>query len=183
MHALGTKVIDTARFRLYPLQAHHAEPMFAGLNHLASYAFIPDLPPVSVAALAERYARLERRGPPDGSAVWLNWVIGRADQAGLFGYVQATVLPAEQRALVAYFVFAPHRRQGIARETLQAVIAEILAGFELRRIDAEIDTRNAASIALVESLGFSRTRTVPHADEFKGSVSDEHHYSYTPDLA
>ena len=106
-------------------------------------------------------------------------MISSATTQKLLGYVQFTVKPFEQRAQVAYFVFTPHRKSGIATEAIRALLSEVVANFRLASVDAEIDTRNAASIALIEKLGFVRTRLVPHADEFKGVVSDEYHYSYT----
>jgi ribosomal-protein-alanine N-acetyltransferase len=44
------------------------------------------------------------------------------------------------------------------------------------RVAAEIDTRNTASIHLVEALGFARVATTPGADFFKGAASDEYRY-------
>jgi ribosomal-protein-alanine N-acetyltransferase len=178
MNELDDKLINTARLILCPLKASHAVGMFCGLNDASSYDFTPDTPPLDVAALAERYKRLESRRSPDGREVWLNWVIASAAKEERLGYVQFTVKPLEQRALVAYFVFSAHRKQGIANEAVGASMSEVVASFELTRVDAEIDTRNAASIALVEGLGFVRTRFVAHADEFKGAVSDEYHYSF-----
>ncbi len=174
----GEKIIHTDRLVLYPLKASHAEQMFPGLSDLRSYDFTPDVPYKDVAALAERYQRLEHRLSPDGREKWLNWVIASATTQQLLGYVQFTVKPFEHRALVAYFVFAAHRKLGIATEAIRASMSEVVASFRLARVDAEIDTRNAPSIALVEKLGFVRTRLVPHADEFKGAVSDEYYYSY-----
>jgi ribosomal-protein-alanine N-acetyltransferase len=110
--------------------------------------------------------------------VWLNWVIGSVAMQELLGYVQFTVKLGEQRALVAYFVLPAHRKMGVATEAIRASLSEVVTSFRLARVDAEIDTRNAASIAVVERLGFVRTRLVPHADEFKGAISDEYHYSY-----
>ena len=179
MNQLDEKIISTERLVLYPLNVSHAEHMFHGLSDLGSYDFTPDLPYREVAALAERYARLERRRSPDGREVWLNWVIESAATQQLVGYVQFTVKPFEQRALVAYFVFASHRKQGIANEAVGAALSEVVASFQLTRVDAEIDTRNTASITLIERFGFKRTRLVPHADEFKGAISDEYHYSLT----
>jgi ribosomal-protein-alanine N-acetyltransferase len=152
--------------------------MFPGLSDLRSYDFTPDMPCENVTALAERYRRLERRRSPDGREVWLNWVISSATTRELLGYVQFTVKPFERRALVAYFVFAPYRKSGVASEAIGASLSEVVANFHLDRVEAEIDTRNTASIALVEKLGFTRTRVVPHADEFKGVISDEYHYAY-----
>jgi hypothetical protein len=48
--------------------------------------------------------------------------------------------------------------------------------FPLAHVDAEIDTRNAASIGVIERLGFVRRRLVRNADNFKGTVSDEVRY-------
>jgi len=170
--------VVTERFELHPLQAQHADAMFVGLSQPDGYAFIPDTPPVSLAALTERYTHLARGGPADGSEVWLNWVIQAPASSALLGYLQATVQPAQQRALVAYFVFSAYRQQGVARETLAAVLAELQARFALQRIEAQIDTRNTASLALVESLGFVRTASVRNADHFKGSDSHEYHYTF-----
>jgi ribosomal-protein-alanine N-acetyltransferase len=178
MNQLDEKIIKTGQLILYPLKAEHAEPMFAGLSDLRSYDFTPDVPYNDVAALTERYRRLEHRRSPDGREVWLNWVISSVATQELLGYVQFTVKPSEQRALVAYFVFPSHRKMGVATEAIRASLSEVVATFRLACVDAEIDTRNAASIAVVERLGFVRTRLVPHADEFKGAISDEYHYSY-----
>jgi RimJ/RimL family protein N-acetyltransferase len=52
--------------------------------------------------------------------------------------------------------------------------------FERYRVEgaiAEMDTRNASSIALVEALGFVRQRTERDVAEFKGSTSHEHVYA------
>ncbi|MGI4856428.1 MAG: GNAT family N-acetyltransferase [Janthinobacterium lividum] len=179
MDQLDEKVIVTRRFVLRPLKTSDAGRMFDGLNDPASYAFTPDTPFPDVAALAERYARLERRRSPDLREVWLNWTIGAETTDQLFGYVQLTVKPVERRALVAYFVFPAHRRQGMAAEAVAAALKEAVDGFALSRVDAEIDTRNLASIRTIERLGFERVRVVPQADHFKGAASDEFHYSYT----
>lgn len=178
MDVLDEKVIVTRRFVLRPLRRADAECMFDGLSDPASYQFTPDMPFPDVAALAGRYARLERRRSPDLQEVWLNWTIGSAGTEQLSGYVQLTVKPAERRALIAYFVFPASRRQGVAAETVAAVLAEAIRGFALSRVDAEIDTRNVASIRTIERLGFERVRLVPDADHFKGATSDEYHYSY-----
>ena len=163
---------------LSPLTSGHAERMFEGLSDVRGYDYIPDMPPASVAALEERYRRLEGQASGDGREVWLNWVIGSIDEPTLYGYVQFTISQAEQRAFVAYFVFPRYQRQGIASEAVTAALSSVLTTFQITRIDAQIDTRNAASIALVESLGFVRTRLIEQADEFKGAVSDEYHYSF-----
>ncbi|MFT5534380.1 MAG: ribosomal-protein-alanine N-acetyltransferase [Burkholderiaceae bacterium] len=178
VNPLAEKVLHTDRLILTPLKVAHAAAMFDGLLDAGSYAFLPDVPLADVAALAARYERLEHRRSPDGREIWLNWVIGFTDAPHLCGYVQFTVQPYARRAMVAYFVFAPFRQQGVAREAVAAALAEVIAHFPLAHVDAEIDTRNAASIALIERLGFVRQRLVRNADRFKGAVSDEVHYAF-----
>lgn len=42
---------------------------------------------------------------------------------------------------------------------------------------AEIDTRNVASIRLIEKLKFRRVASVPKAALIRSAASDEYHYS------
>lgn len=42
---------------------------------------------------------------------------------------------------------------------------------------ALVDTRNNASIRLLERLAFSRMRLIENADHFKGARSDEYEYA------
>ncbi|MEP4785120.1 MAG: GNAT family protein [Erythrobacter sp.] len=56
---------------------------------------------------------------------------------------------------IGYIVCADRQGQGVAKECTAALIAHL---FETgtRKLTAEVDTRNAASVALLESLGFTR---------------------------
>jgi ribosomal-protein-alanine N-acetyltransferase len=53
-----------------------------------------------------------------------------------------------------------------------------VAEYRVCRVFAEIDTRNARSIRLVERLGFTRVALSPRADYFKGAYSDEYRYEW-----
>lgn len=168
------------RLQLEPLSRSHAEEMFPGLSDTALYTFIPDEPPVSVAALRARYERLERRCSPDGTEAWLNWVVRSRINGACMGYVQATVQLGESTALVAYLIFLPFWGQGYASEAVATMTPALFRDFQLRFVDALIDTRNVRSMATVESIGFKRVALIPDADEFKGSRSDEYRYRLFP---
>lgn len=150
--------------------------MFYGLSNPDGYAFIPEDPPPSLERLTARYAFLERRRSPDDREAWLNWIMVGADGRPR-GYLQATVRLAERDASIAYFVFAPWRGQGLAAEGLRELLPALCEAYGLRRVEAQIDTRNLASLRLIEALGFARTAFVAHADDFKGMPSDEYHYA------
>jgi RimJ/RimL family protein N-acetyltransferase len=170
----------TARLVLEPLVIAHARALFPLLCDERLYTYIPQEPPASEDTLAERYRRLELRRSPDGQRVWLNWAARLREGSSYVGVFQATIEP-EREAFLAYMIFPPEQRQGYAREGGQRVIEYLVSEHGLRRVVAEIDTRNRASIAVVEALGFVRVAERPAADFFKGSVSDEYRYEYRPE--
>jgi RimJ/RimL family protein N-acetyltransferase len=150
--------------------------MFDGLSDPVCYRYIPQDPPASVESLIIRYRQLESGRSPDGTQAWLNWALIDRDGKA-HGYVQATVDMLSKEAQLAYFVFSRSQRQGYAKEALDRLIPALRETYGVAKFGAEIDTRNVASIRLVESLGFMLTQHVLNADEFKGSISDEFHYS------
>jgi ribosomal-protein-alanine N-acetyltransferase len=172
---LGERVFETDRLRLEPLRESHAGEMFDLLTDVRMYEFVPRDPPATLEALASRYTFLESRRSPDGVEEWLNWVIrSRADGVCL-GTVQVTIA-ADGRAQLAYEIGVPHWRRGFATEACARIIAAL---FEERipEVWAELDTRNVASIRLLERLRFTRGALRPKADHFKGADSDE--WTYT----
>ncbi len=156
---------------LEPLRVDHAPAMLAGLSDPAAYAFLPDDPPASLAALQARCRRQTAGRSPDGSALWLNWVIRREPDGALLGHTQATV--TGERAIVAYHVFPAHWRQGIGRVALAATLDLVFDLASVTLAAALVDTRNQASRALLARLGFTAVRTIAQADFFKGGASDE----------
>jgi [ribosomal protein S5]-alanine N-acetyltransferase len=91
------------------------------------------------------------------------------------GTLQATVFP-DATASLAYLVFPPFWRQGYAREGCKGNLSLQFEDYYVHTVSAEIDTRNTASITLIESLGFQRVATRLYADCFKGSPSHEYRY-------
>ncbi len=166
----------TERMFLEPISERHAAVLFQGLSDPDCYRYIPQEPPISVETLANRYRQLESRRSPDGNEAWLNWAMLGHDGVA-HGYVQATIELQSLRAWIAYFVFARSRRHGYASEALRTLLPRLRERYGVVQFLAEIDTRNEASIRLVEALGFVRERHVKAADEFKGAVSDEYHYT------
>ena len=81
--------------------------------------------------------------------------------------------------MFAYFVFMQPWRHGYAKEMSKCLLTYLFEVWSPPSVYAEIDTRNLASIRLVESLGSIKTSTLIEADFFKGSSSDEHTFSST----
>ena len=137
---------------LEPQTATHAEEMFSVLGDPAIYEFENE-PPASVEWLRERFTKLESRLSSDGQEQWLNWVI-RVPTSGLIGYVQATVHPGG-RAAIAYVLASTHWGRGLARQAVQAMIAELVERYQVRCLSAVLKRENLRSMRLLERLGFS----------------------------
>ena len=71
-------------------------------------------------------------------------------------------IPAHEAGVeeIGYVTCANRQRQGVARECMSALITYLfetpIEDRGARKITAEVDTRNAASIRLIERLGFTR---------------------------
>lgn len=168
--------LSSQRLILEPLAIPHAEKLHQGLSDLALYKFVPN-DPLSLDALAERYGRILCGNRGDNIALWRNWAV-RLAGGEYIGIVETSVYPGDY-AYLAYFMFAPHQRQGFAHEACAIVLAHVHQTYAVKRVVAEMDVRNAASWRLVESLGFMRTGIRLNADFFKGESSDEYHYELT----
>ena len=165
----------TERLRLEPLRASDAARLLAPLQDPALYTYLPEDPPTAE-VLQRRYDFWEGGLSPDGEERWLNWVVSLRSEETPIGTFQATI-PMEGEGSFAYLVFPPFWRRGYARELARCVLSHLFERYAPPRLYAEIDTRNLASIALVESLALERVATTRDADFFKGASSDEHRYA------
>lgn len=169
-------VLETARLRLEPLRASHAAEMFELLSDTRLYTFIPRDSPPTLADLEARFRRLETRASPGGDEIWLNWVLrSKAEKTGL-GRVEVT-LRQDASVYLAYEIGAAFWRKGFATEACRRVVELLFEAYGSMRIVAEVDTRNTASIRLLERLGFERGVLRKNADVFKGATSDELTYT------
>jgi RimJ/RimL family protein N-acetyltransferase len=163
----------TARLRIEPLRATHAQPLFDALAVAAIYTYIPDERHPSVDSLARRYAFLECGAPEGVVEVWLNWAVQRVDTGAYIGTLQATVMP-DRRAFIGYVLTPSVWGQGFAREACRWLVGELQTRFAVDEILATVDTRNLRSVRLLEHLGFERTGTEPA--EIRGEATTDFRY-------
>jgi len=86
------------------------------------------------------------------------WLIFRRSDRAVVGAVELSQIVAGKfrSAYLGYHIGAPFARQGYMREALEAVLRLGFGPLRLHRVEANIQPRNRASIALVKSLGFRR---------------------------
>ena len=139
-----------SRLVFEPLAHEHARGLVDALAHpeVATYLPAPDV--TTEAALHERIDHL-LRGSPDPSEDWINVVV--LHTGIVIGRLEATRVGTW--AEIAYLIGPAYQRRGFGREAVQWLIDHLRA-LGVAELWACIHPRNAASIALVESLGFTR---------------------------
>jgi len=166
--------LESARLVLEPLMPHHAARTFELWQDHRLYTFIPFEPPKDIASLEHRYRMLAARRSPDGTEEWFNWFARNKEDDTYVALIQVTIR-SDLSAYLAYFTFAPYWRLGFAHEACETAI-QFLVERGTRTVVAEIDTRNVASIRLIEKLGFQQESFTPAAAIIRGGVSDEYRY-------
>jgi RimJ/RimL family protein N-acetyltransferase len=161
-------ILTTDRLVLEPLTRDHAAAMYEVLSDPELYAYLDFGPPPSLDDLRGVYERLEARVSPDGSELWLNWVV-RPREGAPVGFVQATVAGGE--AWVAYVLARGSWGNGYAGEATQGVIDHLRAACGVTRFLARTEEENGRSTRLLERLGF-RTATEAETREHELSASE-----------
>jgi RimJ/RimL family protein N-acetyltransferase len=171
--------LESSRLILEPQIEAHAARIRDDLLDDRLYEFVPQDPPTTkeaFEALVKRFAWLSRRLSTDGTEAWLNWVVRDCLSGEYVGTVQGTV-QADLNCLIAYQTFPRFWRRAYAKESCARVVRHLFEDYSARSVGALIDTRNIASIKLVESLGMTRRETIKDANFFKGASSDESRYA------
>jgi RimJ/RimL family protein N-acetyltransferase len=99
--------------------------------------------------------------------IWRGWTITVAADDRVIGTLAAT----ERRAGVSeigYLLVRSAWGQGYAREAVTRLLDRLIHEEGMRRISADVDPDNAASIALLEDLGFRREGVL--RDEWKTHI-------------
>jgi RimJ/RimL family protein N-acetyltransferase len=80
---------------------------------------------------------------------------------------------------IGYILRPDHQGQGMASEALTAVIAHVFATRPVETLTADVDPENAASIRLLERLGFQQTGSAERTWNIAGDWKDSLYYGLT----
>lgn len=153
-----TPPLVSPRLDLEPVTANHAREAWPLLDDARMWTYFTELRPATYEDLRARYRRWER-GSQDPAHIWLNW-LGRERSSGALAVsMQATIVPAQACAYVAYATFPEYRRRGLAAEASRCIIGYVRQAYGIDRFFAEMDERNVASYRLAERLGFARVES------------------------
>jgi [ribosomal protein S5]-alanine N-acetyltransferase len=104
------------------------------------------------ATTAQFRAYVKRMGQPANHA----YLVCRRDTDEITGVINLTnvVMGAFRSGYLGYYAFAGHERRGFMRAGLKAVTAHAFGTLKLHRLEANIQPRNRASLALARASGF-----------------------------
>lgn len=150
----GLPVLDSARVRLRGVEARDFNAFYAVHSDpqaMRYWCFPAWTAPEQGRAYFDTACR--SRDP----ARMLCWVIVHAADDRPIGAATLCDIERDQgRASIGYVLGRAHWGRGLAREAVSQVLAHAFDTLALRRIEADIDPRNAASCRLAERLGFKR---------------------------
>jgi RimJ/RimL family protein N-acetyltransferase len=112
-----------------------------------------------------------------GTGSILKWGIARREDDHLIGTV--TLFNIDQnngRAELGYVLGRVFWGQGYMHEALQMLLAHVYNVLELRRLEADVDPRNKASIRTLERLGFQREGFLRERWHVAGEIQDAYFY-------
>ncbi|MDQ1703612.1 MAG: hypothetical protein QOF57_2864 [Frankiaceae bacterium] len=145
--------IETPRLRLEPTVAEHARDLAEALGDPELHRHIGGSPR-SAEAWAAQLEAWAGRTSPDGTQLWLNWVVAVPGAGQIVGWLQATVI--DGHADIAFMIGTPWQGHRYATEAAQAVLDHLLAS-GVTSVGASIGKENRPSQAVAERLGFVRT--------------------------
>lgn len=146
--------LDTARLRLRWLEPADAPALFAifGDAEVCRYWSSPALADLAAAAALQRGIAAHF-----AARTLFQWgAVERATGAVVGTGTLASLEPAHGRASVGYALARSAWGRGYAAELLDALARFAFGPLDLRRLEADVDPRNARSIRVLERAGFVR---------------------------
>lgn len=168
--SLPTPALRTSRLLLRPFEDRDTDAMFALHTNRRVLRFW-DSPPWNERARAERFIAVSTQMAQEGTGARL--AIEHAADASFIGWCCLVEWNAVYRsATLGYCLNDSAWGQGFATEATSALLKWAFATLDLNRVQAETDTRNAASSRVLEKLGFQREGTLRENCVVDGDVSD-----------
>lgn len=168
--AIAAPTLDTDRLRLRPFHAADADALYA-MQSSAQVLRYWDAPPWTERERAAQFIARCRQMAEDGVGVRL--AVDRLEDGMFIGWISLTRWNPDYRsAALGYCLTEAAWGNGYATEAARAVLQWGYDTLDLNRVQAETDTRNAASAKVLEKTGFLREGRLRQDCIVNGEVSD-----------
>ena len=148
------RVLDTGNLRLRPSNQNDVQGMFAMLSDPESMKYWCDKP---IENLDAAVGVLNKDLESDAQGQSMCWAVTFPGEDRMIGKcILFQFDQANHRAEIGYILNREYWRQGLMQQALEAVIDFAFDTLKLHRIEADVDTENTGSIAILEKLGFKR---------------------------
>ncbi|SDQ54808.1 Protein N-acetyltransferase, RimJ/RimL family [Pseudoxanthomonas sp. CF385] len=167
----GTLVAETPRLRLRAMADDRAEDAALMLTLLNEPSFIRNIADRGVRTLEQASAYLRQGAMRSYAEHGLGmYVIERKDTGELIGNCGLVRREGLDGPDIGYALLPAHVGYGLAEEAARAVMADARDRLRLCRLLAIVNPDNAASIRLLQKLGFvfERMVTLPHVEQEVG---------------
>jgi RimJ/RimL family protein N-acetyltransferase len=163
-------VLTTPRLVLRETETHDAEAVFAMESDPIAMRYW-SRPPMR--EMAEAHAAVDRARGHFPNRVGLRWSIARAEDDLMLGHASVFDFDEQSaRAEIGYGLARAHWGRGYMHEALTAVIDLAFGPLGLRRLEADTDPRNEASLRVLERLGFVREGLLRERWQVGDEISD-----------
>ena len=135
------------------------------------------LPYATWRSIADAEAWLQRMNGLQATGLALQFVIAGKSTGQAIGTCLLFRFEAgSARVELGYVLGRAHWGQGLMREALEALIGCAFGSMGLRRVEAEVDTRNGPSARLLQRLGFVKEGVLRERWVAKGQTKDVEMY-------
>jgi ribosomal-protein-alanine N-acetyltransferase len=167
---MPSPTLQTERLRLRPFDDADADDLFS-LHSNANVLRYWDGPPWGDRARAERFVAACRQMAEEGTGARL--AVDRLGDGRFLGWCSLHRWNREFRSVALGYCYDDAAwGHGYATEAASALLRCGFDTLDLNRVQAEVDTRNAASARVLEKLGFVREGTLREDCVVNGEVSD-----------
>jgi RimJ/RimL family protein N-acetyltransferase len=163
-------VLDTPRLELRPLVETDVPALFAIYSNPEAMRYWSRGPMTDIKEAADLLDEIDRLC---GAGTLYEWGIARREDDRVIGTCTLHRIERDhRRAEIGYILHRDFWGRGLAHEALVALVGHAFGAMALHRLEADIDPRNAASIRLVERLGFKLEGHLRERYRVGGEVQD-----------
>ena len=170
MNADTLPVITTPRLVLRWISADDVDSLYRVFSDPQVMRYWSS-PPLANAEAAVELQREIAEGNQNGTM--LKWGLALRESNTVIGTTTLFNISLDNgRAEIGYALARAYWGKGFMNEALQALVSHAFEVMELRRLEADVDPRNAASIRTLERLGFQREGFLRERWHVNGEIQD-----------